>query len=116
MCVRAMIDNPLRTPGQRAQNVEPVLVAGWDQLDQHAQDRQRLTVCITRFGLLHGVAKRRNRLLVADRCRLGEVWGRLRQSRRLEEHAADATVQLPAPSKTDSLVDRILDEWVCELA
>jgi hypothetical protein len=70
-----MIDDPLRLPRQRLEHAEPALVAGWDELDERVEDRERLAVGAALLGLSDRIAKYGDGLVVPDLRRAGEVCG-----------------------------------------
>ena len=61
-----MVDDPLRLPRQRSEDIQPALVAGRDELDQGVEDYQRLVVGAPFLGLPNSVAECPNRLIVSD--------------------------------------------------
>ena len=99
-----MIDDPLRLPRQRLEDIEPALVTGRDELDQRVEDHERLVVGAAFLGLPDRVAKRSNRLVVTDFGGAREVGGSLAEPSRLHERSTREAMQRPSTDLADVLI------------
>ena len=112
--VGPVVDDPLGLP-QRLRHRQPAAVTGREDLDQRAQDLQRLPVAAALLGLLERLEQDLDRLVVAPVGGAGEVQRRFAEAAGDEQRPSDLAVEEEAGGAAEVVVDRLGDQGVGDL-